>query len=338
MHRNHSKIVVPACLTHKAGNRLIEALSAWQSDLVLESEKDLSSIVTRLQTPYDDAVAMLLITRGLGAPPVWVQLRRELELALSEVAKQVLNKWNTKKASGKFATLVKQWKNKNPLKDIADSLEDWNRRMMEEWLKSASEIVSCCLPIPLPEDELEFFIASSSEGVEVAEALLKGILSLHPRWKPCFWKAPAIFIPGTSTLDSLEKLIGGCHFGVYVLTADDKLEIRSKTTVTPRGNVIFEMGMGVGIHGPQKSFIIHDKVDTISDLNGITTIPYAAPPVAAAASPAPTSVAVPGTVGTVPVARVVHPAPAPAEVSRIAGELSLHVARQIRESRKAWQQ
>jgi predicted nucleotide-binding protein len=100
----------------------------------------------------------------------------------------------------------------------------------------------------------------------------------HPRWTFVFWRDPNVFRPGDATLEGLEKVIRNSDFGIYVLTPDDKLVIRHRQKITARGNVIFELGIGIGRHRRERSFIVHDDVYTISDLSGITTIPYAALP------------------------------------------------------------
>jgi hypothetical protein len=324
--KSHSKTTV-VCLAFHAGRRMIAALKAWRRELKWEDNPDLTTIVNGLTTPYDNAVGATDAAAQLLSPPPWDKMLDALEDHLSKVNSLVIVPWKQTHPTGLYPNLFTQWKAANPLAGVLDDLEQWYDHLVKEWSNTEADIVRCCLPFVLPEatQSVTFFIASSNEGSQIAEAIRDAVLTKEPSWVACYWKDPAAFRVGGSALESLEETIGGCHFGIYVMTADDKLKIRKTTTVSARGNVIFEYGIGVGRHGRLRSFVVHDEIHKISDIHGITTIPFKA--VATGKGRAWMS-------RLFRLKNFFHTPPSDSEIKQIADRISEGVRKQIAESRK----
>jgi hypothetical protein len=76
---------------------------------------------------------------------------------------------------------------------------------------------------------------------------------------------------GEYTLEALIKKTREHDFAVMILTRDDLGNKKGKTTFIPRDNVVFELGLFMGVLGKRSTFIVHDKrIAMPSDLDGIT--------------------------------------------------------------------
>lgn len=118
------------------------------------------------------------------------------------------------------------------------------------------------------------FIGSSTEGLRIAnkiqELLAHDILAV-------VWNQGTVFGLGDATLEALEAAVLEYHFGIFVFTPDDRLQIRGETIPVARDNVLFELGLFIGKLGRHKAFAIHPGKRAISlpsDLLGITTATY----------------------------------------------------------------
>ncbi len=119
------------------------------------------------------------------------------------------------------------------------------------------------------------FIASSEEGLKVAEAIQE---QLRATADCQIWSQNAFRASG-GTLDSLLNLVGEHDFGIFVFSPDDKVKIRTKDDlVCARDNVVFEAGLFMGRYGRHNVFVVcpenvsHFRIPT--DLLGFTTVPY----------------------------------------------------------------
>lgn len=82
------------------------------------------------------------------------------------------------------------------------------------------------------------FIASSTEGLDYAYALQKG---LAPAVECTVWSQGMFDLSDTS-LQSLTRALGRFSYACFLLTADDVTSVRSTVVDTPRDNVIFRAG------------------------------------------------------------------------------------------------
>jgi tetratricopeptide (TPR) repeat protein len=113
------------------------------------------------------------------------------------------------------------------------------------------------------------FIGSSVEGLDIAHAVQE---ELEYDAEPIVWQQ-GIFHLSSNILDDLRKAIIAVDFGIFILSLDDVIKIRSKVSLTVRDNVIFELGLCIGILGKERSFIIiaRDQIELHlpTDLLGI---------------------------------------------------------------------
>jgi hypothetical protein len=118
------------------------------------------------------------------------------------------------------------------------------------------------------------FIGSSSEGLEIAQALQIG---LDYDCEVTIWNQGAFGL-GEGTLESLVKLLDRFDFAILVLTPDDMVNSRGQRAQAPRDNVLFELGLFMGGIGRDRTFIVHDRTVDIrlpSDLAGVTAATFA---------------------------------------------------------------
>ena len=117
------------------------------------------------------------------------------------------------------------------------------------------------------------FVGSSSEGLDVAEAVQR---NLEPAADITLW-SQGVFGLSHGYLESLMKAVGGCDFAILVLTADDLVESRGQTAMAPRDNVLFELGLFMGRLGRERCFFVFDKSQALklpTDLLGIAAAQY----------------------------------------------------------------
>ncbi|MFL5383686.1 MAG: nucleotide-binding protein, partial [Longimicrobiaceae bacterium] len=118
------------------------------------------------------------------------------------------------------------------------------------------------------------FIGSSSEALDIARALQT---QMDYDLECTIW-TQGVFQPGQFTLEALVDAANGFDFAVLIAQSDDKSESRGSTFVTPRDNVLFELGMFMGILGRRRTFILYNRdaqPKLPSDLAGVTALTYA---------------------------------------------------------------
>jgi hypothetical protein len=118
------------------------------------------------------------------------------------------------------------------------------------------------------------FIGSSSEGRAVAEAIQinmeKDPIDTH------VW-TQGVFEIGSTYIESLIEELDKADFAVLVLTEDDITISRNKETVSPRDNVLFELGLFMGKLGRDRCYFVYDNTKNIklpSDLAGMSGATY----------------------------------------------------------------
>lgn len=116
------------------------------------------------------------------------------------------------------------------------------------------------------------FVGSSREGLPIAEAIQ---LNLDKDCDVLVWDQGSFEISKTY-IESLVEL-ARVDFAVLVLTADDVATNRGKKHNAPRDNVLFELGLFIGILGRDRTFFVRDAEKDLkipSDLFGITSAEY----------------------------------------------------------------
>lgn len=121
----------------------------------------------------------------------------------------------------------------------------------------------------------KLFIGSSSEGLSIATQLKDKILFDCEEWiAPEIWNDGNIFSLNKNALDCLIKASRKYDYGILIATKDDIVKSRGKKSLTPRDNVMFEMGMFLGSLGLTRAFLLVEEESKLpTDYNGVT-VPY----------------------------------------------------------------
>jgi hypothetical protein len=116
------------------------------------------------------------------------------------------------------------------------------------------------------------FVGSSTEGVEVARAIG---YQLQDAGEVTIWNE-GVFRPSEGSLESLTNSLDRFDFAVFVFTPDDEVTTRGDTSLAPRDNVMFELGLFLGRLGKSRVFVVRSSqpVKIASDLLGITVMRY----------------------------------------------------------------
>ncbi|MFX3632797.1 MAG: nucleotide-binding protein [Candidatus Pristimantibacillus sp.] len=129
----------------------------------------------------------------------------------------------------------------------------------------------------------KLFIGSSMEAIKYTNAIHRS-LSYYAEVTP--WHA-GTFKANDYAIEALERQLQASDFAVFVLAADDIVEMRGKTYLVPRDNAVFEMGMFWGkLRRGRVFFLIPeyaskerngqsiDEFHLPSDLLGMTVLRY----------------------------------------------------------------
>ena len=119
------------------------------------------------------------------------------------------------------------------------------------------------------------FIASSSEGLKVANAICD-LLGKNRNVDPKVWNKGTFELSKTY-IESLEKELNRSDFAVLALTPDDVSVSRKKTSMAPRDNVLFELGLFMGRLGRERCYLVHDSQHGLklpTDLMGVKPASY----------------------------------------------------------------
>ena len=125
-----------------------------------------------------------------------------------------------------------------------------------------------------PNAEPILFIGCSSESLDVANQIHLGLK--NDRVITVVWNQ-GVFGPSGVLVDVLLKAASEADFAAFVFAPDDKVLSKMIDSDAPRDNVVFEMGLFIGILGIERTFIIkneHVNIKIPSDLLGITPIAY----------------------------------------------------------------
>lgn len=127
---------------------------------------------------------------------------------------------------------------------------------------------------PEPHDEPIIFVGSSGEALSVAQVINKS-LSRRPAI-PKLWSKD-VFEASKTTIEDLYRLSAESDFAVLVLTPDDITESRGVKKLSPRDNVIFELGLFIGALGRERTIIVKPSgvdIKIPTDLMGVTRLEY----------------------------------------------------------------
>jgi len=126
-----------------------------------------------------------------------------------------------------------------------------------------------------PDPALSIFIASASEGLEVATAL-RDALQSNKGFEARVWNETTVK-PSMTFIEALEAELDQCDFAVLAMTPDDRVISRGKSSMAPRDNVLFEIGLFTGRIGRERTYFVFDKArdpKIPTDLLGVTPACY----------------------------------------------------------------
>lgn len=103
------------------------------------------------------------------------------------------------------------------------------------------------------------FIGSSSEGLPVATAIRDHLRSAT---EPRLWNEPGVFRLGVTTLDSLKAQTRQYSAAILVFSPDDLVESRGHRYLAARDNVVFELGLFMGVLPSHRVLYAVPKDDT----------------------------------------------------------------------------
>jgi hypothetical protein len=122
-------------------------------------------------------------------------------------------------------------------------------------------------------DKPALFIGSSSEGLDLARAV-RSLLAEDA--EVTLWNE-GLFAISDTFIESLVHAVPRFDFAALLLTADDLTTSRQNTSLSPRDNVLFELGLFMGRLGRSRTFVIRPRGDRLkmpSDLAGLVTAVY----------------------------------------------------------------
>lgn len=120
----------------------------------------------------------------------------------------------------------------------------------------------------------ELFIGSSGEALLLTNSFVE--LAQH-NFKVTPWTA-GVFSPSSNTLSGLIRQADKSDYGAFIFAPDDKLTSRGTKYETTRDNVVFELGLFMGMVGPENCFVLlpknRRKLKIPSDLEGFSPVTY----------------------------------------------------------------
>jgi CRP/FNR family cyclic AMP-dependent transcriptional regulator len=115
------------------------------------------------------------------------------------------------------------------------------------------------------------FIGSSSEALPVATEVKNALAGAEV----VLW--PEAFTPGSFTLEALLKQVQDADFAAFVLAPDDIGTVKGRRHSMTRDNVIFELGLFMGVLSRARTFALSEqtkKLRILTDLDGVTRLTY----------------------------------------------------------------
>lgn len=138
----------------------------------------------------------------------------------------------------------------------------------------ASRLMQRNFLITAARQKIHVFIISSVETLSIAQAIQNAFD--HDPFTVVIW-TDGVFRASHYPVESLEKELDRSDFAIAIAQPDDSTQTRDKVSLTPRDNVIFELGFFMGRLGRHRSLLLEPRGEEVklpSDLTGITTISY----------------------------------------------------------------
>ena len=121
------------------------------------------------------------------------------------------------------------------------------------------------------------FIGCSTESYRVAQAIQNNLYYRNVAFLT-IW--PTVFEPSHSTDQDLIQSAPKFDFAIFILAPDDDVNSRGVEQKAPRDNVIYELGLFMGVLDRDRVFLLRQKNANLklpSDLTGVNPIDYIVP-------------------------------------------------------------
>ena len=141
-------------------------------------------------------------------------------------------------------------------------------RGLAERLRQRNRFVSSMNPRPV------LFVGCSTESLPVAQAIQTALA--HDPIEVKVW-TDGTFEVSNFAIVSFERELSKVDFAVLLLSPDDKVVSRDKTSDAPRDNIVFELGLFMGALGHSRTFLVYPygiDIKIPTDLAGITPLTY----------------------------------------------------------------
>ncbi len=122
------------------------------------------------------------------------------------------------------------------------------------------------------------FLGCSTESYRIAQAIQNNLYQRNVAFTK-IW--PNVFEPSHSTDQDLLQSAPTFDFAIFVLSPDDDVKSRGVEQKAPRDNVIYELGLFMGILSRDRVFLVRQRNANLklpSDLTGVNPIDYIVPP------------------------------------------------------------
>jgi len=120
------------------------------------------------------------------------------------------------------------------------------------------------------------FVICSVEALEIARTIQSAFQ--HDPFIVVIW-TDGVFRASQYAIESLERELDQSDFAIAVAQPDDRTESRGQSLLSPRDNVIFELGFFMGRLGRHRTLLVEprgemDGVKLPTDLSGFATVRY----------------------------------------------------------------
>ena len=230
------------------GDTIIEQ-GSYEQDVYFLIAGEVSLLVHGNQFPYTRKAGMSVGEMAALNPTL---PRSATVKALSDTVALKLSSENFKEVVDKYPKIYELLAN-----DLAERLNQRNELIEKQ------------------NEKPKLFIISTIEALDIARDI-KAELD-YDNIEVTIWNETNVFNGGEYTLDVLEQAVKESDFGIAILKDDDIIESRGVVQKGPRDNVIFELGLFMGLLTRRRTFIalprgVEQKL--ASDLRGITPIEY----------------------------------------------------------------
>ena len=123
-------------------------------------------------------------------------------------------------------------------------------------------------------EKIRVFIISSTEALHIAREIQSQFE--HDKFFVDLW-TDGVFRASNYAIESLEQAVGDSDFAIAIAQPDDLTSSRGQIGLSPRDNVIFELGFFIGRLGRKRTFLLEPRGEEVklpTDLAGLTMIGY----------------------------------------------------------------